>query len=121
MSLKITPGEWGEPYYDDNDGDRGWWIHNGEKGAAEHAICVMFTGNPNAEEDAHFIREAGTVANETGLMPRELLAQRDDLLAMLSETVALYGQTGGPWNIPSDPGGWLERARSAIARVRGGS
>ena len=115
MSLKITPGEWGEPYYDDNDGDRGWWIHNGEKGAAEHAICVMFTGNPNAEEDAHFIREAGTVANETGLMPRELLAQRDELLA--AAELALMWMRGEALPKVADVRASLT---AAVDRVRGG-
>ena len=38
-----------------------------------------------------------------------------EMEAVLSETVALYGKPGGPWNIPGDPGGWLERARAAIA------
>ena len=38
-----------------------------------------------------------------------------EMEAVLSETVALYGKPGGPWNIPVDPGGWLERARAAIS------
>ena len=41
-------------------------------------------------------------------------AENDRLRAILSDAVALYGRPGGPWNIPSDPGGWLDRARAAL-------
>ena len=46
---------------------------------------------------------------------RILLARVAELESVLSETVALYGKPGGPWNITSDPAGWLERARAAIS------
>ena len=41
------------------------------------------------------------------------------LVAMLRETVALYGKPGGPWNAPSDPGGWISRARELLAKIDG--
>lgn len=44
-------------------------------------------------------------------------AQRDQVAEILREAVALYGKPGGPWNVPSDPGGWLERARAALELV----
>ena len=43
------------------------------------------------------------------------------LVAILRETVALYGQPGGPWNVPSDPGGWISRARELLANIDGDS
>ena len=49
-----------------------------------------------------------------------LMAAAPDLLAALQEAVTAYGKPGGPWNVPSDPGGWLERARTAIAKAQGG-
>lgn len=122
MKLKITPGKWGEPYYDDNDGDRGWWINNGEKGAAEYAICVMFTGNPNAEKDAHFIREAGTVANECDLMPRELLAQRDDAITLLALLLAQHDEQNAVFRLRGfdvEQSQAQMESRALIARVRG--
>ena len=33
------------------------------------------------------------------------------LESFIRETVELYGKPGGPWNVPSDPGSWLERAK----------
>jgi len=36
------------------------------------------------QENAHLIAEAGTVYHETKLTPRQLLAQRDELLAALN-------------------------------------
>jgi len=38
----------------------------------------------------------------------------DVLRKALQEAVDVYGKPGGPWNIPSDPGGWLGRARKAL-------
>lgn len=46
--------------------------------------CTYAGGAISPEEDEANIRlmaEAGTVANSTGLMPKELLTQRDELLA----------------------------------------
>lgn len=43
-----------------------------------------------------------------------LIAAAPDLLAALKEAVAAYGTPGGPWNVPSDPGGWISRAQAAI-------
>lgn len=50
-----------------------------------------------------------------------LMTAAPELLAVLKETVAAYGKPGGPWNVPNDPGGWLERARAAIAKAEGRS
>lgn len=48
-----------------------------------------------------------------------LIAAAPDLLEALERAVNLYGAPGGPWNVPSDPGGWLEQAREAIAKAKG--
>ena len=32
----------------------------------------------------------------------------------LQYAVEKYGQPGGPWNVPSDPGGWFLRAKKAL-------
>jgi hypothetical protein len=37
-----------------------------------------------------------------------------ELQLVLRDAVDLYGKRGGPWNVPSDPGGWLTRARRAL-------
>lgn len=36
--------------------------------------------------------------------------------AALEKAVALYGQPGGPWNVPSEPGAWLAMAKEALGR-----
>ena len=48
-----------------------------------------------------------------------LIAAAPDLLEALERAVQLYGQPGGPWNVPSEPGAWIEQARAAIAKARG--
>ena len=42
-----------------------------------------------------------------------------DLLDALKYAVDQYGKPGGPWNVPSDPGGWIERAKAAIKKAGG--
>ena len=42
-----------------------------------------------------------------------------DLLAVVEEAIERYGKPGGPWNVPSDPGGWMDRAQAAVAKARG--
>ena len=32
----------------------------------------------------------------------------------LEKAVADYGQPGGPWNVPSEPGTWLHMAKQAL-------
>lgn len=39
-----------------------------------------------------------------------------ELESILRETVELYGKPGGPWNIPSDQGGWIEKARKVLEK-----
>lgn len=48
-----------------------------------------------------------------------LMAAAPELLEVLQYAVSKYGKEGGPWNVPSDPGGWLERARAAIKKAKG--
>jgi hypothetical protein len=43
-----------------------------------------------------------------------------DLLSVVEEAIERYGKPGGPWNVPSDPGGWMDRAQAAVAKARGG-
>lgn len=53
----------------------------------ELAGCVHET---KGESNAALILEAGNVANETGLTPRELLNQRNELLAELKLLFGVY-------------------------------
>jgi hypothetical protein len=36
------------------------------------------------------------------------------LEAALSRAVDAYGKPGGPWNVPSEPGSWIDQARQAL-------
>lgn len=45
---------------------------------------------------------------------RRMQAEIERLRSALSDAVELYGKPGGPWNVPSDPGGWLVGARAAL-------
>lgn len=37
----------------------------------------------------------------------------------LEYAVKKYGKEGGPWNVPSDPGGWIDRANMALGQYYG--
>jgi len=67
-------------------------------------------------EDAKRTIEAFALMREQLKREREVKA---DLLEALERAVSLYGKGGGPWNVPSDPGGWLDQSRAAIAKARG--
>ena len=43
----------------------------------------------------------------------------EELIALLRDTVAAYGKPGGPWNVPSEPGSWIARARDLLAKIDG--
>lgn len=43
-----------------------------------------------------------------------LAKENAELTTFIKKTISLYGEPGGPWNIPSDPGGWLSEARSLV-------
>ncbi|MES2904913.1 MAG: hypothetical protein V4696_12065 [Pseudomonadota bacterium] len=48
-----------------------------------------------------------------------LWAASGDLYGALKQAVETYGKPGGPWNVPSDPGGWLDRSRDALHKAEG--
>lgn len=49
------------------------------------------------EANAEFITEAFNIANQTGLSPKQLLEQRDELLKKLNEIVLIEGDYA-EWN-----------------------
>ena len=42
----------------------------------------------------------------------------DELAAVLAYAIEKYGKPGGPWNVPSEPGSWIAKARAALAKYR---
>lgn len=40
------------------------------------------------------------------------------LYDVLEEAVSLYGKPGGPWNVPTDPGSWIAKAKKALKKAR---
>ena len=77
--LKITKGEW-ILEKSSNFSNRTNVYANGKK----HTAIEDYT-RTEQEANAQLITEAGNVANETGLMPRELLDERDTYKAILND------------------------------------
>lgn len=84
---KQTPGEWAVD--DDNEGT----VRVLSDPVIVATLCEHMEDGPALERkfaDAHLFAEAGTVANETGLWPRELAEQRAELLeASTDASIAL--------------------------------
>ena len=43
-----------------------------------------------------------------------LTAENERMREVLTYAVKEYGRHGGPWNVPTDPGGWITKARDAL-------
>ncbi len=130
---KHTPGEWKALYFDalENDGT-GTLVPAGYKKRVISAVwfdeqncrCTQFlaeiheqAGHPEqGEANAHLMAEAGTVASETGLTPRQLAEQREELLEALERmTMHAKSMVGEPYHDFN----WIVQAEAAIARARG--
>jgi len=93
MTARHTPGPWradGPPH------NRIVWCEG-----TDNRVCFM------AHSDG--------ADNERDIATSNLVAAAPLLLEALQEAVAQYGKPGGPWNVPSDPGGWIARAKDALA------
>ena len=116
MEAKWTKGPW--LYRPDEYDD--WGVVRTAPDAEGRMWRICQARDPAAWKDdvlsAH--RHAGTDPWEANA---RLIAAAPDLAEALQEAVDQYGKPGGPWNVPSDPGGWLERARAALARAKGES
>jgi len=96
---KHTPGPWGTPYFEQEEGYGNWWIHNGKIGFEEYAVACTFSLNPKAEAGARLIA-----------MSPEMF---EVLQAIAGEGMSMYGS-------PTD---MLEKfqdmARTVVAKVTG--
>ncbi len=115
-----TPGPWTIEEYGDDDAPS-LVIHKD----SQTRICFMATpgshGDPaKIEANARLIAEAGTVAHETGLTPRQLAEQRAELLAVLKAAVEAEERATEELahdGIASGTLIWMAQARTAIARA----
>lgn len=115
--LRITPGPWtiSGSIYDPNLVHAAIWAD----GESQYPTVASVMTGPHAAANAEFIAEAGTVAHETGLTPRELLAQRDALVEALrdllgAETSCYAGPEAAKLRTEA-----RACARAALAKIRG--
>lgn len=55
----------------------------------------------------------------SGQANANLIAAAPDMYEALEMAILEYGKPGGPWNVPSSPGTWIDKAKSAIKKARG--
>ena len=78
--LGITKGEW---IVDDEFDDT--LTHVQTKNNGGMFICRIYKAWHNRHNTAKFIADAGNTAQKCGLLPSELLEQRDELLRVLNQ------------------------------------
>jgi len=83
------------------------FISSGEKIIGEITYYTNSMSYPYVDDHREFVANA------------HLTTAAPELLEAFEYAVSKYGQDGGPWNVPSDPGGWLDHARAAIAKAKG--
>lgn len=86
--LNITQGAWRYKSLTDRD-DIHIQIEAGENGFNDVGEYLSISGIGKLE-DAVLIVEAATVHNETGLTPRQLLEQRNELLEALKGMISIF-------------------------------
>ena len=87
--LGITKGEWfwdGDPSNYDPEEEAPWLV------AGDRAEKIVIYGEIKIanKKDAELIADAGNTAQKCGLLPSELLQQRDELREALAEQKRLY-------------------------------
>jgi hypothetical protein len=97
-----TPAPWYVYSNELIDGTKTFWIGN--------SADVVFDCSPYGPKELFF------PPNEPDA---RLICAAPDMLEALKSAIELYGKPGGPWNVPSDPGGWLDMARKAVNKAEG--
>jgi hypothetical protein len=72
-----------------------------------HGIAVSICGDCGAEDEEESIANAN------------LIAAAPDMYEALEAAILEYGKPGGPWNVPSSPGSWIDKAKAALVKARG--
>ncbi len=111
-AMKPTPGPW---IADDNESYSPWhiWSRMTPTGHGEpgRLIAAVIGADDQADDDACLIAEAGTVFHETGLSPRQILEQRDELLAAVRNLCDEQDARQGYASLAA-----YDKARAAIAK-----
>lgn len=56
---------------------------------------------------------------EESIANAALIAAAPDMYEALEMAILEYGKPGGPWNVPTEPGTWIDKAKAAIVKARG--
>ena len=86
------------------------------------SACWAIGDDRQTIANALLIAAAPDLARENARKDAELATLRAECERMrkaLAYAIEKYGKPGGPWNVPSDPGGWLDLARAALAATKG--
>lgn len=129
QAAKITPGPW---RYERGAGHAYDCIRGSESvhirgnldipgtNSWSDRICENLGGDtPTVQANIALICEAGTVANETGLTPRQLADQRAELLAVCQQIFKVAKNVESDGHMDDDARPVYEALRTAIQRATG--
>lgn len=118
---KPTPGPWIHGNWLNNLGggidEAGWcevWRVEADGG---QSLPFVACKHQDMQANAALIAEAGTVHQETGLTPRQLVEQRDALVAALAEMYEFFEPNA--WGSSTNRSNALDNARATLALVKG--
>lgn len=86
IDIEITSGKW---EFSETTGSDGRYEATVSSGAV--TIAVLEDDLEEHRGNGHLIAEAGTVANETGMTPRQLADERNELLDAVKKLAAIIG------------------------------
>ena len=93
IAAKITKGEWKAKRLRDNGGAPYATLYEAH---IDLGVCMVWApeGNEEQEANAELICEAGTVANETGMTPRELVTKLREAKELMQAALKEYNEPG---------------------------
>ena len=84
-------------------------------GAARFSVVPEF----NNGRVVSICGDCGAEDEEESIANANLIAAAPDMYEALEMAILEYGKPGGPWNVPSKPGSWIDKAKTALKKARG--
>lgn len=107
---KFTPGPWR------------YWRHVNKAFPAASQTAVFGSGEKKYIMIAQTHIDGAARPEQTVeelIANARLISAAPEMYEALADAVEKYGKPGGPWNVPGEPGSWIEKAKAALQKARG--
>lgn len=96
-----------------------WDVEVSDLDGSECAVLNVARAKESIIEYAKSYHQRKLIALVSFVADANLYAAAPDMYKALEKAVEEYGTSGGPWNVPSEPGSWIALAKAALAKARG--